>query len=766
MTEIISEYGLLLRNIGKEYTYECQLGKSVIDLTLTCNLGAAILDWKVSRTLNFSDHNTIKYNIAAELVELPAARPWAKGDWDKFEKELEVHTWEAGKFCTEKKINQWVNKLTKILTDALNKACPLTPARTINKNNTWFTPQLKQLRKEVGAAYLRQKDGHSERHREIYNDRLKRYKRLIKKTKNDHHAKYVDSIKNEEEMSHFVKGLLKQKTAAKPSTLKRADITYTKDPEEALLELASTHFPSHRPITPCVYSRDKILTTEIRSSFETWISARKIKEVLIKFKGKKAAGPDGLKPVIFSHMPDKYFDLLETIYKAMIFMSFTPTKWREVKVIFIPKPGKGIYQVAKDFRPISLTNHMLKGLEKLVVNNVDQTLKTMPISDHQQGFRRCRSTETAISNTVNHIEKFNKRNEQCLAVFLDIGAAFNTIKLSHIKKMLLDKEVEHKLVEWYYKYITERHLTLESDDYEIKFCVNTSFPQGGVCSAKFWIIAFDPAIQIINEGGLFGQGFADDCAALIGGEDLNDMTLKMNAALDKLVTWGVTCGLRFNPNKTVLLHYRNNSKRQHTTPQIIMNGQAILPSKNTRCLGVEIDDKLSWKNHITTKIDKCRNLMAIISANVRHTFGPKPKLVRWAYTGVIRPKLLYACQAWANKVNTKQIKQMKKLDRQTTTAMAPIRRSTPQASMEIMFNLTPIELLIERTGTASFIRTRPHLKPFEDTPNGHLNKWAEIVKRLNLPEETDIIENTTTLNRPYNVNIVGLSNDTKKYIRH
>ena len=38
MAEIITEYGLLLRNISKEYTYDCQLGKSVIDLTQTCNL--------------------------------------------------------------------------------------------------------------------------------------------------------------------------------------------------------------------------------------------------------------------------------------------------------------------------------------------------------------------------------------------------------------------------------------------------------------------------------------------------------------------------------------------------------------------------------------------------------------------------------------------------------------------------------------------------------------------------------------------------------
>ena len=154
--------------------------------------------------------------------------------------------------------------------------------------------------------------------------------------------------------------------------------------------------------------------------------------------------------------------------------------------------------------------------------------------------------------------------------------------------------------------------------------------------------------------------------------------------------------------------------------------------------------------------------MAIISANVRHTFGPKPKLVGWAYTGVIRPKLLYACQAWANKLNAEQIKSMKRLDCQTTTAMAPIRRSTPQASMEIMFDLTPIKLLIEQTGTASFIRTRPHLQPFADTLNGHLNKWSQVVDRLNLPEETDIMENTMTLNQPYNVNIVSLTNDTKK----
>ena len=225
LTEVITEYGLLLRNLGKEYTYECQLGKLVIDLTLTCNLGAGILNWKVSKGLNFSDHNTIKYNIATELLDLPPTRPWAKADWVTFRDKLEEYEWPTGDTITEKKINTWVDKLTTVLTEALNLACPLSPACTINKNNPWFTPQLKQFRKEVGAAFSKLRDNNTEINKKIYKDRLKQYKTLVKKTKNDHHTNYVDSIQTEEEMSHFVKGILKQKTAAKPSSLKRPDGT-------------------------------------------------------------------------------------------------------------------------------------------------------------------------------------------------------------------------------------------------------------------------------------------------------------------------------------------------------------------------------------------------------------------------------------------------------------------------------------------------------------------------------------------------------------
>ena len=73
--------------------------------------------------------------------------------------------------------------------------------------------------------------------------------------------------------------------------------------------------------------------------------------------------------------------------------------------------------------------------------------------------------------------------------------------------------------------------------------------------------------------------------------------------------------------------------------------------------------------------------------------------------------------------------------------MAPIRRSTPQATLEIMFDIVPIDLLIEQLGAASFLRTKSHLQPYSDTPNGHLKRWEEIVSQFDIPSNTDVIEN-------------------------
>ena len=140
------------------------------------------------------------------------------------------------------------------------------------------------------------------------------------------------------------------------------------------------------------------------SKYNDWINIHRVTKALGSFQAKKSPGPDGIKPIIFPHLPDSFTEQIVIVYKACIALEYTPTLWKDAKVIFIPKPGKERYDKAKSFRPISLSNYLLKGLEKLSVWKMEEDMS--PIHTNQHGFQRGKSTESALSKTVNTIEKY------------------------------------------------------------------------------------------------------------------------------------------------------------------------------------------------------------------------------------------------------------------------------------------------------------------------------------------------------------------------
>ena len=195
---------------------------------------------------------------------------------------------------------------------------------------------------------------------------------------------------------------------------------------------------------------------EIEDNYDDWINMPKVRKALDGFEKKKSPGTDGIKPVLFEHLDVDTVMYLIKIFKSSIFLAYTPRKWRETKVIFIPKPGKTDYRVAKAYRPISLSNYFLKTLERLVGWKMDEALLEYPIHHKQHGFLKEKSTESALSNTVNYIEKFMFKQQYALGVFLDISAAFDSICPEHVKRCLEDHGGDPDLIKWYYGYLKQR----------------------------------------------------------------------------------------------------------------------------------------------------------------------------------------------------------------------------------------------------------------------------------------------------------------------
>ena len=125
--------------------------------------------------------------------------------------------------------------------------------------------------------------------------------------------------------------------------------------------------------------------------------------------------------------------------------------------------------------------------------------------------------------------------------------------------------------------------------------------------------------------------------------------------LNKLYHWGEGKNLKFNPSKTVAVLF---SKKHKSKQKFLkLGGKFIKHETEVKYLGVTLDKRLSWRSHINDKINTCKAMLLNITNKYRHTHKAKPKLMKWIYTGVIRPKLTYACLTWRNKINTKLLQQ-------------------------------------------------------------------------------------------------------------
>jgi hypothetical protein len=95
-----------------------------------------------------------------------------------------------------------------------------------------------------------------------------------------------------------------------------------------------------------------------------WINRRRLREAINQFGEHKTSGPDGLKPLVLQHLPDKALDKLLPIQNASL--GYPLKTWRKSDVVFIPKPAKKDYGDPRAFRPISLTWVFLRPLSGLL----------------------------------------------------------------------------------------------------------------------------------------------------------------------------------------------------------------------------------------------------------------------------------------------------------------------------------------------------------------------------------------------------------------
>jgi hypothetical protein len=321
-------------------------------------------------------------------------------------------------------------------------------------------------------------------------------------------------------------------------------------------------------------------------------STTEVKAEINMCNNHKAPGFDLITGQILKELPQKATVLLTTIYNSMLRLTYFLVTWKFAE---IHTPGKPPHRVTS-YRRISLLPPLSKIFERIHLNRiqVDADINEK-IPPHQLDFCEYHSTTQRCHRIINEILKCLGEKKLCTAAFLDIQQAFDRVW----HDCLLYKLKATPPTPYYLllkSYLTDRYSQIKFNTAtSADFPIHSGVPQRGVFGLLLYLI-FTADIQTRNDTVI--ATFADDTAILASNEDPQTASQSLETHLNHLEAWLNNWRVRVNKTKSAHITFTN---RRIDYPDVTINGTQLPVTNEVKYLGLILDQKLTWRPHITAK---------------------------------------------------------------------------------------------------------------------------------------------------------------------
>ena len=238
-----------------------------------------------------------------------------------------------------------------------------------------------------------------------------------------------------------------------------------------------------------------------------------------------------------------------------------------------------------------------------------------------------------------------------------------------------------------------------------RYCTHFGLPQGSVLSPFLFILYITDMTDDIQSKAvkkwLSCYKFADDGTMAISHIDMRKCYELMQNLCDHLTSWCIKNKLAINceVNKTeaIILKTKNLSS-QIEPPELVINNQHIRYVKQTRVLGLIIDDELKFSQHADQKLKECNKKWGLLTKTTNRKHGLNVRSLTLLLKVTVLTKLHYAAPLWLGKNLDVYKSFWNKVIMKITGAMLyPHRELT-----ELVLHLPPLEIQLE-TLTVKFL---------------------------------------------------------------
>lgn len=692
ITEWIAANDYVVINQGDKPTFERENYAAILDLTIaTSNISSHVVRWEVSEKESLSDHNFVVY----EITEGPQTfdhRKISKG-WNVNKLDRQKLKDALDHLACE---NSTVDGFSRTLKMVCEASMPIRRNVTKRKPAYWWNQEIAAIRQEcvrTRRLYSRSIRKNQQQITQQLWDVYKQNKKILRDSiKSAKKACWISLLKTVEHdifgngykiAMRRLKGLSPKPNLTMPAT------------EEVVRHL----FPVHERVVfdCCAGNRFENFTPEELSA------------AIRKLKDKKTPGPSNIPPEVVKEVASFKPTYVLSVYNDLAARACFPAEWKQAKLLLLKK-GDKLMNDPGSYRPISLLDVEGKLYEHLILARLkDELQRTGGLSEKQFGFREGRQTTDAINEVIKIAREaaaFSAPHRRiCVMVTLDVKNAFNSASWQLILAELRRRGIDNNLVCMIASYLSERYIILEAEGNIKKVSINSGVPQGSVLGPTLWNTLYDDLLEMEMPEGVTLIGFADDVAMVASAKTEELLMTIVNTALLRVVNWMEVKKLQLAPQKTeaVLL----TTKRKLSPIIFNIQGIEVRPKDAVKYLGVWLDTKLVFSEHVKKVVEKAEKTVSALSVILPNIGGPKASK-RKVLASVVHSQLLYAAPIWHNATHNMKIKQkLSSVQRKMSIRVCSAYRTISTEAVGIIAGIPPIELLAkERADTYSGIPRR------------------------------------------------------------
>lgn len=389
------------------------------------------------------------------------------------------------------------------------------------------------------------------------------------------------------------------------------------------------------------------LTESTSSIFLRPASVNEVEMLISALRVNKACGIDDISAMTMKNCACVISPILSKLINLCFETSQYPNGLKVAKVVPIYKSGDR--DKVENYRPISVLRILNNIIERAIYNRLLLFLEsTKFFYDQQHGFRPKHSTNIAIIEIVDMLNRELNAKKTPTALFMDLSKAFGCVNHIILLHKLGKAGIRGIALQLFESYLTDRQMKVKANGIVGRsFDLKIGVPQGSILGPILYTHQVNDLANLQLQGN--ARLFADDTSIFYTQPTTQQNMNSLENDIKLIDEYYRLNKLTVNLSKTELIHFHSNKRAMPSTHTITYKGTCIENVSSVKHLGLIFDSQLQWKSHIDKLAKKLASIVGIFTKISK--FLPTHVMLL-LYFALFHSRIDYASACWTTATKT------------------------------------------------------------------------------------------------------------------